>query len=32
MAVRAEEITNIIKDRIQSFGQPIQTTNVGSDV
>ena len=30
MAVRAEEITNIIKDRIQSFGQPIQTTNVGT--
>src|SRR2546428_4270938 len=29
MAVRAEEITNIIKDRIQSFGQPIQTTIVG---
>src|SRR5215210_139509 len=30
MAVRAEEITNIIKDRIQSFGQPVQTTNVGT--
>src|SRR5438093_6829441 len=30
MAVRAEEITNIIKDRIQNFGQPIQTTNVGT--
>src|SRR5439155_23577545 len=30
MAVRAEEITNIIKDRIQAFGQAIQTTNVGT--
>src|SRR5919201_513374 len=30
MAVRAEEISNIIKDRIQAFGQPIQTTNVGT--
>src|SRR5437870_3406997 len=27
MAVRAEEITNIIKDRIQNFGQPVTTTD-----
>src|SRR5207237_10140115 len=30
MAVRAEEITNILKDRIQSFGQAVTTTNVGT--
>jgi F-type H+-transporting ATPase subunit alpha len=30
MAVRAEEITNIIKDQIQHFGQTVTTTNVGT--
>ncbi len=30
MVVRAEEITNILKDRIQHFGTQVETTNVGS--
>ncbi|TAK20178.1 MAG: F0F1 ATP synthase subunit alpha [Chloroflexota bacterium] len=30
MVVRAEEITNILKDRIQNFGAQTRTTNVGS--
>ncbi|HEV8638159.1 MAG TPA: F0F1 ATP synthase subunit alpha [Chloroflexota bacterium] len=30
MVVRAEEITNIIKDRIQNFEAEVRTTNVGT--
>ena len=30
MVVRAEEITNIIKDRIQNFSTQVRTTNVGT--
>ena len=32
MAVRAEEITNIIKDRIQNFGQAVTSTSVGTTI
>src|SRR5919198_1165722 len=30
MAVRAEEISSIIKERIEKFGQPVTAVNVGT--